>query len=65
MIERHGLPPIRIIKYPRNFRNSYADIDIIRKLWNRDKRVYDPDAKEGENIYVDAMLHLGRDISSV
>lgn len=38
-------------------------MDIIPTLWNGNKRVYDPDAKEGESIYIDAMLHMGMDFS--
>lgn len=34
-------------------------MDIIPTLWNGSKKVYDPDAKEGETIYIDAMLHMG------
>ncbi|KAM0438441.1 hypothetical protein ACHAPT_001190 [Fusarium lateritium] len=54
-VEREG----RIIKYRTDFRNVITDMDIIPQLWNNDKRVYEPDAKEGKKIHIDAMLHLG------
>lgn len=38
-------------------------MDIIPTLWNGDKRVYDPDATESENIYIDAALHMGMNFS--
>ncbi|KAI8656998.1 hypothetical protein NCS56_01305500 [Fusarium sp. Ph1] len=58
-IEREGRVPIKIIKYHTDFRNVITDMDIIPQLWNEDKRVYEPDAKEGKKIHIDAMLHLG------
>ncbi|EEU44562.1 uncharacterized protein NECHADRAFT_101749 [Fusarium vanettenii 77-13-4] len=58
-IEREGRVPIKIIKYHTDFRNVIRDMDIIPQLWIEDKRVYEPDAKEGKKIHIDAMLHLG------
>jgi hypothetical protein len=64
-IEREGRIPIKIIKYPVDFRNVFTDMDIIPKLWNRDRGVYDPDSKEGDQIYIDAILHLGMNFSDI
>ncbi|KAF4458060.1 Peptidase C15 [Fusarium austroafricanum] len=58
-IERRGHIPIKIIKYHTDFRNVIADMCLIPPLWNKDKRVYDPNTKPGKRIHVDAMLHLG------
>ncbi|KAI0377691.1 hypothetical protein F5Y04DRAFT_263478 [Hypomontagnella monticulosa] len=58
-IEREGRVPIKIIKYPIDFRNVITDMDIIPKLWNGEKRVYEPHCKQGQKIHIDAMLHLG------
>jgi len=58
-IEREGRKSINVIKYPVDFRNVITDMDTIPKLWNREKRVYDPDCAEDEKIYIDAILHLG------
>ncbi|KAF2753269.1 peptidase C15, pyroglutamyl peptidase I-like protein [Pseudovirgaria hyperparasitica] len=58
-IERNHRIPITIIKFPKDFRNVITDMDIIPKMWNGQKRVYDEDCEEGDKIYIDAMLHLG------
>ncbi|KAI8714886.1 HET domain-containing protein [Fusarium sp. LHS14.1] len=58
-IEREGRVPVKIIKYHTDFRNVITDMDIIPRLWNEDKRVYEPDAKEVKKIHIDAMIHLG------
>ena len=50
--------PIRVTKYPVNFRNVLANMGIILTLWSGDRRVYDPDCKEGQKIYINAVLHL-------
>ncbi|KAM5350377.1 hypothetical protein ACJ41O_006882 [Fusarium nematophilum] len=58
-IERGGRIPIRIIKFHTHFRNVITDMDMIQQLWNEDKRVYDPDSKEGKKIHVAETLMLG------
>ncbi|KAI1127031.1 hypothetical protein F5Y10DRAFT_243523 [Nemania abortiva] len=64
-IEREGYMPINIIKYHFDFRNVITDMDIIPKLWNREKKVYDENAEDGEEIYVDAMLHMGMNFTEI
>ncbi|KAI1099414.1 hypothetical protein F4804DRAFT_321877 [Jackrogersella minutella] len=64
-IEREGRIPIKIIKYPVDFRNVIKDMDLIPKLWSGDKRVYEPNCKKGQKIYIDAMLHMGMNFSDV
>ncbi|KAI0139028.1 hypothetical protein F4776DRAFT_617775 [Hypoxylon sp. NC0597] len=64
-IEREGHIPINIIKYPVDFRNVITDMDIIPELWSGKKKVYDPGCKQGQKLYIDAMLHLGMNFSDV
>lgn len=63
VIDREGKAPIRIIKYPVDFRNVLSDMDLIPPLWSGAKRVYDPGCEEGQEMYIDAMLHLGMNFS--
>ncbi|KAI0888149.1 uncharacterized protein GGS22DRAFT_155178 [Annulohypoxylon maeteangense] len=64
-IEREGRIPIRIIKYPTDFRNVLKDMNIIPELWNGEKSVYEPGSKQHQGIHIDAMLHLGMNFSDV
>ncbi|KAI1458141.1 hypothetical protein F4805DRAFT_425671 [Annulohypoxylon moriforme] len=64
-IERKGRIPIKIIKYPTDFRNVITDMDIIPTLWNGKRSVYEPSHKRDQEIYIDAMLHLGMNFSDV
>ncbi|KAI0115620.1 hypothetical protein GGR51DRAFT_503591 [Nemania sp. FL0031] len=64
-IEREGRIPINVIKYHFDFRNVITDMDIIPTLWNREKKVYDESAEDGDKIYVDAMLHMGMNFSDI
>ncbi|KAI1439470.1 hypothetical protein F5Y02DRAFT_425720 [Annulohypoxylon stygium] len=58
-IDREGRIPIRVIKYPTDFRNVITDMDIIPKLWSGKKSVYEPHCKHDKKIRIDAMLHMG------
>ena len=58
-LEREGRPTINVIKFPFDFRNFITDMDIIPKLWNHEKKVYDEDCEQDEKIYIDAILHMG------
>jgi hypothetical protein len=58
-IERDGQIPIKVIKFPFDFRNVITDMDIIPKLWNQEKKVYDESSSQNEKIYIDAILHMG------
>ncbi|KAI0104456.1 hypothetical protein F4814DRAFT_455764 [Daldinia grandis] len=58
-IEREGHIPIKIIKYPIDFRNVITDMELIPELWSGKKKVYEPGCRQGQKIYIDAMLHLG------
>ncbi|KAI1410377.1 hypothetical protein F5Y13DRAFT_192239 [Hypoxylon sp. FL1857] len=64
-IEREGRIPIRIIKYPVDFRNVITDMDIIPELWSGEKKVYEPGCKQGQKLHIDAMLHLGMNFADV
>ena len=59
LIKCEGHSAINVIKYPFDFRNVITDMDIIPKLWNQEKKVYDEDCEKDEKIYIDAILHMG------
>ena len=59
LIEREGFLPIKVVKYPFDFRNVFKDMERIPKLWSRKLNVYDLDASEQDTTYVDGMIHMG------
>lgn len=59
LIEREGYPPIKVLKYPFDFRNVFVDMERIPTLWDGKLKVYEPDASEDEKVYIDGLIHIG------